>query len=196
MSNYKSEINPDQLKLVLYPHEALTTIGSPVLFSVEGDLIFRAAKRMIQVLESLRPRGIGLAANQVGLTRKLFVCVSNLDAPQDDQIIQAYINPKILNESGACEDVEGCLSLPGISGVISRSESVEMAYLDLEGVEHTVKASGLQARCFLHEIDHLDAICIIDKFNERDRKRNQIALKKLVKNYSGKNNVPVLRSVS
>lgn len=74
------------------------------------------------------------------------------------------INPEIIEETGSDIDVEGCLSVPNFNGTVERPEEIKVKYQDIDGVEHTIEASGLFARCICHEIDHLDGILFTDKY--------------------------------
>ena len=103
--------------------------------------------------------GVGLAAPQVGILRRAIV-VDIGEGPIK------MINPEILESVGEEIDVEGCLSVPGRSGTVSRPESIKVNYLDIEGKENTLKAEGLLARVICHEVDHLDGILYIDKMIE------------------------------
>lgn len=96
--------------------------------------------------------GIGLAAPQVGLSLRLFV----MDIDGDQQI---YINPRVKEYSNnEIVYAEGCLSFPGLSLKIKRPESITAVYQHPDGTQVTEEMHGLKARCFLHELDHLDGI--------------------------------------
>lgn len=102
-------------------------------------------------------KGIGLAAPQIGKNIRLIIVNTKSG-------IQAMINPKLIKTSLRQEwGEEGCLSIPNVFGDVKRHRSVECTFLDLEGHEQVVKASGLLARVIQHEIDHLDGILFIDK---------------------------------
>jgi peptide deformylase len=101
--------------------------------------------------------GIGIAAPQVGI-RKRIIIVATPDGPT------AYINPKIISASlRKVESEEGCLSVPGVYGIVKRNQKVKVKALDRNGNKHLIKASGLQAIIFQHEIDHLDGVLFIDR---------------------------------
>jgi peptide deformylase len=123
-------------------------------------------------------RGIGLAANQVGLIERLIV----LDAEWTDRKTKAdkgqerhpiaLINPEILDES--IEDdqsAEGCLSLPEMEGNIWRPSRIRYRYRDLTGRAIEAEATGLLARCIQHEIDHLDGVLFIDRMTPDAREK-------------------------
>lgn len=143
----------------------------------------RVAAAMFEIM--YRARGIGLAAPQAGLDRRIIV--ANLGGgPERKEGEQVFINPEILDRAGEiCED-EGCLSLPGMSVKIPRAERVEVRYRDLDGKEIRRPAEGLEAKLFQHEIDHLDGVLIIDKMTSADRKQWAPFLKGLEEEYRSK----------
>ncbi len=100
--------------------------------------------------------GIGLAAPQVGIQRRLVV------VDVGDGLIE-FINPEIISSVGECGMPEGCLSVPGRSGYVIRPEKVTVKAQDKTGKAFTLEADGLLARCIQHEIDHLDGILYVDK---------------------------------
>ena len=102
--------------------------------------------------------GIGLAAPQVGIGKRIIVVhVSEEDPPY------AVINPVLSEYEGEVEAVEGCLSIPGKVGDVKRAESCTVSGLDRDGKKFSLRAEGLLARCFQHEVDHLDGVLITDK---------------------------------
>ena len=102
--------------------------------------------------------GIGLAAPQVGIGKRIIVVhVSEEDKPY------AVINPILSDFEGEVEAVEGCLSIPGKVGDVKRAESCTVTGLDRDGKKFTLRTEGLLARCFQHEVDHLDGVLITDK---------------------------------
>ena len=97
--------------------------------------------------------GIGLAAPQVGVLRRLFVM--DLD---DDEGPVVFVNPRIVASDGDQEGPEGCLSLPGLFGIVNRPLKVTVQAQDLDGQPFEMTVEGLAARCVCHEHDHLDGI--------------------------------------
>ncbi|MCA9272428.1 MAG: peptide deformylase [Phycisphaerales bacterium] len=178
-------VDPEQLRLVLYPDPILREPAQPV-----GEItpeIRQIAARMIEIMREAD--GIGLAAPQAGLGLRIFVC----DVPPPPEPLepedgtQAWtdgpivcINPEF-PESGDARTPfeEGCLSLPGIRGDVVRPEIVRMRATDLEGKPFEIHASGLLARCLQHEADHLDGVLIVDKFTQMSRMKNRTRLRKL-----------------
>lgn len=127
-----------------------------------------------------RARGLGLAANQVGWGRRLAI-VSDTGEPGDERIV---INPEVVAEDGALAMEEGCLSFPGLAGLITRPERIRVRYTNLDGETVEEDADGLLARCFLHEIDHLQGILFISKMTPADRLRLKRPLKELEEKYA------------
>jgi peptide deformylase len=110
--------------------------------------------------------GIGLAATQVGVLKRLFVM--DLGDPEDGP--RAVVNPTIVERSGSERADEGCLSLPELFGAVDRSVDIVMEGQDLNGEPIRIEASDLLARCIQHEIDHLDGILFVDRMSPIKRK--------------------------
>ncbi|MFR5263916.1 peptide deformylase [Clostridium sp.] len=101
--------------------------------------------------------GVGLAAVQVGILKRIFV----VDV-QDDTGVKVFINPEILEKSGEELGPEGCLSLPGEQDEVKRATYIKIKAQDIEGKEFTLEATELLARAIQHEYDHLDGILFVD----------------------------------
>lgn len=102
--------------------------------------------------------GVGLAAPQIGVLRRaVLVIETNVPEGEDDYIIE-LINPEIIESSGEQDGAEGCLSVPGEYGMVKRPETVRVRAQDRYGEWFEVEGTGLTARCFCHEIDHLEGI--------------------------------------
>ena len=139
---------------------------------IEGDPLLRKKSRpvdeitprIIKLLDDLADtmyydnRGIGIAAPQVGVLRRVFI----VDVGDDHGLIE-FINPEILEASGSQVGSEGCLSVPGKTCEVDRPFHVKVKALDREGKEFVLEAEDLLARCICHENDHLDGILFIDK---------------------------------
>jgi peptide deformylase len=108
--------------------------------------------------------GVGLAANQVDLPYRLFVANPTGDATKKEQEF-AFINPVILSGKGQVEGEEGCLSIPGLVGQVTRKEKVQIEAYNLAGEMFTGELDGLFARIVQHEIDHLDGVLFIDRLS-------------------------------
>ncbi len=105
--------------------------------------------------------GIGLAAPQVGVSKRIFV--ADVADEEGQRKPYVFVNPVITELQGEETATEGCLSLPGILGDVTRAQSCVVTGWDRHGRKVRVEASGLLARCFQHEADHLDGILITDK---------------------------------
>lgn len=117
--------------------------------------------RILSILDDMaetmyQADGAGLAAVQVGILKRLVV----IDA--GDGLIR-LINPEIVSSYGEQQEIEGCLSIPDIFGTVKRPQQVEVSALNENGESVILKGTGLLARAFCHEIDHLDGILFIDK---------------------------------
>jgi peptide deformylase len=110
--------------------------------------------------------GIGLAGPQVGVSRR--VCVVDLNDGESSPM--ALVNPRIIESGRTMEKgEEGCLSIPGIAGLVNRPAEIVVQALDAQGHCITIQASGLLARCLQHEIDHLDGVLFIDRLSPLKR---------------------------
>ncbi|MDK2814180.1 MAG: peptide deformylase [Thermoanaerobacter sp.] len=112
--------------------------------------------------------GVGLAANQIGVLRRLVV----IDVGEG---LLELINPEIVYEEGEQVGAEGCLSIPGVVGEVKRPKKVKVKYLDREGKEREIEGEDLLARALCHEIDHLNGVLFIDKairFLDEEEKEN------------------------
>lgn len=119
--------------------------------------IKKLAEDMIETMLKSEPEGVGLAAPQVGISKKIFVA-------QVGREPRVFVNPEIVKKSKKTEIMEeGCLSLPGIWLKIKRAKKIELDALDINGQKLKIKAEGLFARILQHEIDHLEGTLIIDK---------------------------------
>ena len=137
----------------------LHLLGSPVLrqHSSEVKTVDDEVRRLVEDLYETMDaaRGVGLAANQVGVARRVAV----VDADGDRFVM---IDPMIVETEGQSTAEEGCLSIPDIYGDVTRPERVVVEALDLDGNRYRKDASGLKARAIQHEIDHLDGILFLD----------------------------------
>ena len=147
---------------------AVRTYGDPVLRqkanpieTVDGALV----KLVDDMLETMHEAvGVGLAAPQVGVQRRLFVYELD-DGPQ------AIINPEIVESSVELYHDEACLSIPGLRIGIVRPEKVLLQGYDLDGNELTIEADDFMGRMFQHEVDHLDGVLMVERLDEDMRKQ-------------------------
>jgi peptide deformylase len=145
------------LHIVNYPHPALR-YPSRAVTQIDDDLR-TTIRHMFDLM--YEAKGIGLAANQVGLPFRFFVLNLTADPEQKDEEV-VFINPEIVKRHSATEDEEGCLSLPGLYAKVRRAKKIRVLAYDLEGklIEH--EANELFSRAIQHENDHLDGKLFID----------------------------------
>jgi len=148
--------------------------GDPVLRQVAAPVrdITADIKRIIaDMTETMWHQvGIGLAAPQVGLPYRILVMDDGKGGAQ------TLINPEIESRSGTVREEEGCLSLPGVFGVVERSKTITVKATDEDGKSVSFEATGLKARIVQHELDHLDGVLFIDRLPPvtRDRIKKKI----------------------
>ena len=124
--------------------------------------------RLHQLLDDMRDtlsnqNGVGLAAPQVGVLRRaVIVLETNVPEEKDEYIIE-LVNPEIIEADGEQKGAEGCLSVPGEYGLVKRPMHVKVRAQDRNGEFFEVEGEGLTARCFCHEIDHLEGIIFTSK---------------------------------
>lgn len=144
-------------------------------------------------------RGLGLAAVQVGVHKRLLLLdigdlrmdehyiegdeesETRLAEKRKNSKVEVYVNPEILSSSGDIEYEEGCLSVPGVYAKICRKEKVRLRYQDLQGQTHEVEAHGLRAIALQHEIDHLNGVVFTDRLGPMQRMMILEKYKKLLK---------------
>jgi len=140
------------LDIVKYPNKVLTK-KTERIGAVDGE-IKKLIDDMVETLYA--KRGAGLAANQVGESKRVAVM-------DDGQGLLVLINPKITKKKGNAIMAEGCLSFPGLELEIKRPEKVEVEYLDKNGRQSKLKTEQLLARIICHEVDHLDGKTMLDR---------------------------------
>jgi peptide deformylase len=144
-----------------YPDAALKMQARPV--EQFDDELVRLVERMKQLMHDAN--GIGLAATQVGVLRRLFVF-----QPDEDEVL-ALVNPEIVERSDETEVAdEGCLSIQGITVPVERSLEVAIAGQDENGADVRYELEGYAARCVQHETDHLDGVLMIDRTTPEARR--------------------------
>lgn len=156
--------------------------GDPVLRrkaeevrSIDESLV-SLAEGMMEVL--VRAKGLGLAAPQVG--RSVSLCIVNLPAmDQSQKKPLVIINPKVIGSHGRLVHQEGCLSFPELYAEVARPQKVGISGVDLSGREVELEADELLARCFLHEIDHLNGVLFIDHLSQLKRQLLKSQLRRI-----------------
>ncbi len=147
------------LKIYQYPEAVLRQKAEPI------DNIDSKLQTLIDsMLETMYAApGVGLAANQVGVLKRLFVV--DISSKEKSYPLLVLINPEIVFTDGEDEAEEGCLSLPGCSTKIKRAKDIVVRGLNREGKPIEVAATGLLARAIQHELDHLDGTVLFDRLS-------------------------------
>ena len=143
--------------ILRYGAEVLHAPAAPVA-ELTPD-IQRLIDDMIQTMYAAP--GIGLAATQIGVSLRVFVC--DISVGRNPKDLMSFVNPEFVERDGMQLEEEGCLSVPGFNATVARPSRAVLKGLDREGVEQVVEASGLLARCFQHEMDHLDGALFVDR---------------------------------
>jgi peptide deformylase len=155
------------------------------------DVLRRAAEPVAAVDEELQKLiddmvdtmyaapGVGLAANQVGVSKRLMVI--DLTVGKDPGQVHVFINPEIIETEGEVTEEEGCLSIPDFTEVVTRPERVRVRYTDRHGKEREMWGADLMARAICHEIDHLNGTLFIDYLRGFKKERILKKIQKLAK---------------
>lgn len=126
-----------------------------------SEITDRIRETLDDMVDTMREElGVGLAAPQVGVMRRMFV------AEPEPGRVYYMINPDIYYEEGSEEEYEGCLSVPGLIGIVERPQKIKIRALDRDGVEQDYEFEGFDARVMCHENDHLNGILYIDKAHD------------------------------
>lgn len=153
----------------------IRTYGDPVLNEVTtavDDIDGRVAALAQTMIETMyEAPGVGLAANQIGVQKRLFVYDKG-DGPV------VVINPVIVESEGEWTYEEGCLSVPGLSWEITRPNAVHLVGYDLDGNEISVETDEFEGRIFQHEMDHLNGLLLIERLDDDQRKEAKRLLRK------------------
>ena len=144
------------LDIVKYGEPVLETPGEPVTEFDAG--LRRLVSDMFETMYAAR--GVGLAAPQIGVSRRLFVM--DCSGGQDPEARVALVNPVVLSVEGDQTGEEGCLSFPGVFFPVKRSLRAVVRAQNLDGEEFELDGLELEARCMLHETDHCDGIVFIN----------------------------------
>ena len=163
------------LEIVKYGEPVLETPGEPV---TEFD---ERLKRLVSdMFETMYvSRGVGLAAPQIGVSRRLFVM--DCSGGQDPEARVALVNPVVLSAEGDQTGDEGCLSFPGVFFPVKRSLRAIVRAQDVNGEEFEFDGLELEARCMLHETDHCDGIVFLDRTTPLKRELAKRKIKRLQK---------------
>ena len=162
--------NENILEILHYPNAVLLKKSDPV--DKFDDELAKLIKSLFATMYA--SNGVGLAAPQVGILKKLAVIEY-----EDNKIV--LINPKVIEKKGLQDDEEGCLSFPGIYAHVNRPQWVKIETLDEQGNKKFIEAEGYTARAVLHEMDHLEGKLFIDYLS--NLKKN--AIRKKVSKHTG-----------
>ena len=148
------------LPILTFPNSLLRKKAKPI--KIIDDELKDLISNMTDTLK--HAQGVGLAANQVGVLKRLCIIKAG---PED--IYNAYINPEIIKKTGTRFINEGCLSFPEYNGIVKRSVSITARYLDETGGKIKITAEELFSQALEHEIDHLNGILFIDHLKEHEK---------------------------
>ena len=150
------------LEIITFPHPTLRHKSKPIT-KVDAEL-----KQIVaDMFEAMyKAKGIGLAANQVNLPLQLFVI--NTTGNKETGEERVFINPVVSAPKGGADAEEGCLSLPGVEGMVSRPETIHVSAYDLQGNPIEMTAKGLLGRAIQHEYDHLQGVMFTDRLSESE----------------------------
>ena len=165
----KEPVKNPPLKVYQLGDEALRTPANRIV--KVDDSIRKLVKDMLITMYS--SKGIGLAAPQVGIQKRLLVIDLNFEDPNSPPMV--FINPEIISSSASLDTYEeGCLSIPGVYLNVLRPSSIKLSYRDEMGRPKKMNADGLMARCIQHEIDHLNGVCFVDKVTDEEELKKQL----------------------
>ncbi|MDR6755104.1 peptide deformylase [Mycoplana sp. BE70] len=150
--------------LIILPDPILRQVSAPL--ETINDEARRLADDMLETMYDAP--GIGLAAIQIGVPRRMLVLDVSKDGEEKTPLV--FINPEIVQTSDALSVYEeGCLSIPDYYAEVERPATLTVRYLDRDGKEQTIDADGLLATCLQHEIDHLNGVLFIDHISKLKR---------------------------
>ncbi len=171
---------------MVYPDPRLRQPALPV--SLLDDEIRRLVRDMAETM--YQAPGIGLAAVQVNVPLRVIV----IDISADQSDLQVFINPEIIERTGATQTEEGCLSVPGIFAPVERADSITVRSLNQDGETVDLYAEGLMSVCIQHEVDHLDGKVFVDYLSRLKQERIRKRLQKQIKH--GIQSTPVSDAVT
>lgn len=156
------------MQILTHPNDILRQCASDVLFF--DELLKAIVDQMIDTMYS--NNGVGIAAPQVGISRRIVVV--DPSAGEDAKQMIVMVNPKIVASLGTQESIEGCLSIPNTRGKVTRADSVEVEFQTITGESQRLAAAGFLATIIQHEIDHICGVLFIDRASEITTPRKQL----------------------
>lgn len=190
-------VDPASLIVKHYPDPILRRKAETITVTPE---VAGVARRMIELMHE--HEGIGLAGPQVGLSWRIFVSYvpesekrsAEGELPSAEKGASVYINPVLSAPGGELVKFEeGCLSLPEITGAVLRPNEITITAFGLDGQKFTRRGSGLLARCWQHEMDHLDGVLILDRMTQIHRMKNRSAVRELEAEWAASHPKPANR---
>jgi peptide deformylase len=187
LASLQEEVDPGKvdgtdLRIIKYPHPALRRENAEVTpEELKDGSIAQIAKEMFLVMYAAD--GIGLAAPQVGINKRLMIFNESGDKKRwlDEAV---FVNPRIVESSEATDTLgEACLSFPDMDGEVVRPKWVKVEALNVKGKKVKKKFTGFTARLFQHEYDHLDGVVYVDRLSDEGRKAIQSKLDALVEEF-------------
>ena len=146
----------------------ILVLSNPILRR-KANKVKKSDKGIKQLVENMIDtvrdvRGVGLAANQIGILQRIAV----IQLPEEEKVT-VLINPELIEKKGNRQIEEGCLSLPGYQGLVNRSEEVFVKAMDLNWKKQIIHAEGLMAQALEHEIDHLNGNPYLERLVSKDK---------------------------
>jgi peptide deformylase len=176
--------NVQQLKIITYPDPRLRKVAAEVAKEEFGEELRDFVSRMFELMRE--DGGVGLAAPQVGVLKRIFV-MNHTGKEGDDRV---YINPILSDPEDSEKGEEGCLSLPGIRADILRDFRLTCAALDINGNPFTETDEGYRARVWQHEFDHLNGALLLDRMGPVARMAHRKKIKELEAKFIRKKEPP------
>ncbi|GJQ59211.1 MAG: peptide deformylase [Candidatus Scalindua sp. AMX11] len=167
------------MEVLIFPNPGLKCKAKPV--EEIDEEIYQIADEMLKTMYDAC--GVGLAATQVGISKRLVV----LDIEGNKVGERVFVNPYIVEQQGEIIEEEGCLSFPGLVGKVMRSQSVTVIAFNLKGERLQIKADGLLGRAWQHEIDHLNGTLFIEKMTPASMITNKQKIKEFETAYQENN---------
>ena len=194
MLDFLNNRKPRRMRIVRNGHPALRQRSAEIVAIGEEER--QLAERMVVTLLESDVPGVGLAAPQVGVNKRMIVIDTKGDERDgktpttlspgemlfNPMMPVVFVNPQIVAVSDeTCVCGEGCLSLPGVSGTVERPRRVLLRAMTMDGTVHEAECDGLLARCLQHEIDHLDGVLFVDHISEEEMEKAAPTLARMAK---------------
>ncbi len=166
------------LRIVPYPHPALRYESRPI--ATINDALRAHVREMFDLMYAAK--GIGLAANQVGLPLRFFILNLSSDPEKREEEL-VFLNPEIVKRHASIEGEEGCLSFPGLYSQVQRAKKIRVQAFNLEGQPFELEVHDLFSRAVQHELDHLDGNLFIDRLTPDLREKVETKVRVIESNF-------------